>query len=101
MDAKKSDAVCVCVCVCVCVRARACVCAIRKETFTTSCCRSVKRLILTFTINNWKDYAKQSKESDQNSIGKALSFITITTDIFGDPKKIERTWLRSFDASTS
>jgi len=53
IDANKSDAVCVW-------------CGIGKESFTTSCCRPVKRLILTSTVNNWKDYAKQSKESDQN-----------------------------------
>jgi len=57
-----------------------CVCSeIGKESFTTSCCRPVKRLILTFTVNNWKDYAKQSRENDQNwSIGKASSSITTT-----------------------
>jgi len=36
---------------------------IGKKSFTTSC-RSVKRLILTSTINNWKDYTKQSRKSD-------------------------------------
>jgi len=56
-----------------------CVCAgIGKESFTTSCCRLVKWLILISTVNNWKDYAKQSRESDQNwSIGKTSSSITV------------------------
>jgi len=71
---------------------------IGKESFTMSCCHLVKGLILTSTVNNWKDYAKQSKESDQNcSIRKASSSITTTPDyIFGDLSKIERTWLGSF-----
>jgi len=55
---------------------------IGKESFTTSCCRLVKRLILTSTVNNWKDYAKKSRESDQNwnSIEKASSSIITTPD---------------------
>jgi len=44
-----------------------CVCGgIGKESFTTSCCRPVKRIDSNSTVNNWKDYAKQSRESDQN-----------------------------------
>jgi len=75
---------------------------IGKESFIMSCCCPGKRLILTSTVNNWKDYAKQSKESDQNwSIEKALSSIdNARLHIFGDSSKIERTWLGSFDAST-
>jgi len=30
-----------------------------------SCCRPIKQLILTL-LNNWKNYAKQSRESDLN-----------------------------------
>jgi len=70
IDAKKSDAVCVCVCG-----------GIGKESFSMSCCHPFKQLILTFTVNKWKDYAKQSKESDQNwLIRNASSFITTTPD---------------------
>jgi len=50
IDVKKSDAMCD---------------GIGKESFTTNCCRPIKRLILT-SVNNWKDYAKQSRENDQN-----------------------------------
>jgi len=61
-------------------------------------------LILTFTVNNWKDYynwrvAKQSRESDQNWSRRNLpSRQHQTLYIFGDPSKIERAWLKSFDA---
>jgi len=38
-----------------------------------------KRLILISTVNNWKDYAKQSRERDQNwSIRKMSSSVTTT-----------------------
>jgi len=59
-----------------------CLCdGIGKKSFCTSCCRPVKRLILIFTVNNWKDYAKQSRESDQNwSTGKPSSSIMTMLD---------------------
>jgi len=59
-------------------------------------------LSLTCTVNNWKNYAKQSRKSDQNwSIGKASSSIT-TPDLthLWWPVKYWETWLGSFDAST-
>jgi len=61
---------------CTCVR----VCGeTGKDSFTMSCYRSVKRLILTSTVNNWKNYIKQSRESDQNwLLGKTSSSITTT-----------------------
>jgi len=66
------------------------------------CCRSVKQLILTSTINNWKDYVKQSRESDQNQWKRhhLPSRQRQTPHIFDNPSKIERTWLGSFDAFT-
>jgi len=76
-------------CICVCMWS-----GIRKESFTTSCCRPVKRLILTFTVNNWKDYAKQSRERDQNFIsrkGVVFHHDNARPHIFGDLSKIERT----------
>jgi len=73
IDAKESDAECVCVCVCD---------GIGKESFTTRCYRPVKLLLLTSTVNNWKDYAKQSRKSDQNwSIRQASSSITTMPDL--------------------
>jgi len=65
-----------------------CWCVMKRK--GSSCCRPVKRSILISTVNNWKDYVKQSRESDQNwSIRKASSSITITSDLthFWQPVK--------------
>jgi len=77
-------------------------CGIGKESFATSCYRSIKRSILTSTVNNWKDYAKQLRESDQNwSIEKVVfHHDNARLPIFDDSLKIERTWLENFYTST-
>jgi len=38
---------------------------IGKKSFTTTCCRPVKQLILISTAKNWKNYAKQSRQCNQ------------------------------------
>jgi len=44
-----------------------CVCdGIGRESFTRSCYRPVKQLILNSTVNNWRDYNKQLRGSGQN-----------------------------------
>jgi len=64
-------------------------CVVGLESFTMS--RPIKRLILTSTVNNWKDYVKQSRESDQNwSIAKASSSRQRQALlIFDDPFKLK------------
>jgi len=93
-----------CVCACVCVRARVCVC-VWDGGRDWNCSLRAAATRSTIDSNlycNWKDYTKQSRESDQNwSIGKASS-ITTTPDstYFCDLSKIKKTWWRNFDAST-
>jgi len=54
---------------------KSCVCnGIGKESFTTSCCL-IKRLILTFTVNNWKDYAKQQIERKRPELIKRKGIV--------------------------
>jgi len=66
-------------------------CEIGKESFTTSCCRPVKRLILTFTVNIGR-ITKQSRENDQNwSIGEAsLSITTMPHTFLATHQKLKK-----------
>jgi len=47
---------------------------IGKKLFTTICCRPIKRLILTSIVNNWKDYAKQSRKRPELINRKGVVF---------------------------
>jgi len=85
---------CVRACVRACLRACVCVCVcmVRLE-------RNCSLWVVTArsnndpNVNNWKDYAKQSRESDQNDQQEKRRLPSRQRQIphiFGDPLKIER-----------